>query len=339
MQVKPEELQSHLSRQLAPVYLVSGDETLLVEECCDAIVSTARQHGFTERSVHHGDTGFKWHDVFNDAASMSLFADKKIIDLRLTPKKFDKEGSAFIREWLGSFDTTQEPEQIVIMRCARLEPRQRNAAWFKAIDGIGVVSLIWPMSPNQMPRWLKMRLENVGLSAQQDALIYLADKVEGNLLAAAQEVHKLSLLVEDPSQPISLQTMVDCLEDASRYNVFDLLDATMGAQPQRISKIVAGLREEGVSQFAILGALTSQIRNINSNRRLPPARQKLLNGFASRLRQPELVLTQCSLIDQMGKGQLPGDAWVALERLLLRLAGVRSVSLPSEDMLTVDPYA
>ena len=329
MQVKPEDLDTRLAAGLAPVYLVSGDETLLVEEACDAIVQVARTQGFTERSIHHVEAGFHWHSLTNDAASMSLFAERKVLDVRIPAKKFDREASEVLREWADASAAAAEFDNLLLLRTTRLESRQRNSAWFKALDKVGVTVLIWPMSPAQLPRWLQRRARGAGIELQGDAVQYLADRVEGNLLAAAQEVEKLALM--QLPEPISLDDLVACLEDASRYNSFDLLDAMMAGDPAKVRKIIEALREEGVALFAILGALTSQLRRMSSPRGLPPQRQRLLKQFGERIRDPGPVLAECAVIDQQGKGQLLGDAWISLENLLLRLAGVRRMPLPSRD--------
>ena len=329
MQVKVEDLATHVSSALSPIYLISGDETLLVEEACDVIIRTAAAQGFTERSVHHGDTGFQWHQLHNDAASMSLFAERKVLDVRLPVKKFDREGSEALREWADTTAQQSEFDNILLLRTTRLEPRQRNSAWFKALDKAGVISLIWPMSAGQLPRWLQQRAKQTGISLDRDAVQYLCERVEGNLLAASQELEKLVLM--DLPQPISLDDLVASLEDAARFNSFDLLDATMAADAAKTTRILQALREEGVALFAILGALTSQVRRMHSPKGLPPARQRLMQQFAQRIKDPGVVLAECAVIDQQGKGQLPGEAWVSLENLLLRLAGVRSMPLPSQD--------
>ena len=327
MQVKPEELGSHLSGPLRSVYLVSGDETLIVEESCDAVIRAAHGAGYTERSIHHGDAGFKWHDLSNDSASISLFAEKKIIDVRLTAKRFDREASDTLRDWL---DNQQSDDTILLLRCGRLEPRQRNSAWFKAIDQAGVICLVWPLSARALPGWLAGRCRQVGLACERDALQYLAERVEGNLLAARQEIDKITML--DLPAPVTLEDMIACLEDASRFSTFDLLDAMMAGDAERVVRISAALREEKVSVFAILGALTSQIRRGSNTRGLPPGRARLLQGFAERIRDPRAILTECAVIDQQGKGQVRGDAWISLEKLLLRLAGKREIRLASEDL-------
>lgn len=328
MQVKPEDLASHLKSRLLPVYFVSGDETLLVEESCDAILQAARAQGFTERSIHHVEGGFKWHDLNHDSSSMSLFAEKKILDVRVPQKKFDREGSDAIRDWLTAH--AEAGESMMIIRTTRLEARQRSSAWFKAIDKAGAVTLIWPMSPRQLPRWISDRLARAELRAEPDAVQYLCDKVEGNLLAAAQEVQKLAL--QSLPSPITLEAMTNSLEDSSRFTAFDLIDAMMAGDQRRVVHVLDVLRQEGVALFAILGALTSQLRRLHDGGRLPPARQKLVQDFARRIRDPLPVLAECALIDQQGKGQKIGDPWISLEKMLLRLAGVRQISLASEDL-------
>lgn len=330
MQIKLEDLQTQVGTGLLPVYLVSGDETLLVEECCDAIIRAARDAGYTERSIHHVEGSYKWHDLNHDSSSMSLFAEKKVLDVRVPVKKFDREASDALRSWLEDIGPTGE--SLLLIRTTRLEPRQRSSAWYKAIDKAGGVTLIWPLSPRELPRWVTQRLNQAGLQAERDAVQYLCDKVEGNLLAAAQEVEKLALL--DLPAPISVEAMASSLEDSSRFTTFDLIDATMGGDPKRVVHILDVLRQEGVALFAILGALTAQLRRLHDGGRLPPARQRLVQDFARRIRDPLPVLAECALIDQQGKGQKRGDPWISLEKMLLRLAGVRQIPLASQELAT-----
>ena len=205
------------------------------------MIAAAREAGYTERSVHHVEGSFKWHNLDHDAASLSLFAERKILDVRVPAKKFDREGSAALREWVA--DESKSQDALLLLRTTRLEPRQRSSAWFKAIDEAGVVCLIWPTSPGQLPRWLDQRARGLGLQVAQDALQYLAERVEGHLLAAAQELEKLALL--QLPQPIDLDAVMAALEDASRFNSFDLLDAVMAGQAERTVRILHGLREEG----------------------------------------------------------------------------------------------
>jgi DNA polymerase-3 subunit delta len=329
MQVKAEDLPRHLAGNLDAIYLISGEEQLLVDEACDAVITTAREKGFTERSVHHVDQSFRWLDLHHDAASMSLFAEKKILDVRVPPKKLDKEASAALREWVQNLQGNQTIEHVLLLRTGRLERGQRTSAWFKALEKAGVVTVMWPLEPSRLPAWLGQRGQKLGIQIDPEATQYLADRVEGNLLAAAQELQKLAAL--ELPQPITLETLVSCLEDASRYTSFDLLDAMMAAQPQRVVRILRGLREESVALFAVLGAFTSQLRRLSNTKGMPPAKARLMQQFLRRIKDPGMVLAECAIIDQQGKGQLRGDAWMSLENLLLRLAGVKSMPLPSQD--------
>ena len=316
MPLRPDQLGAALQQSLQGIYLISGDETLLVEEACDVVLQKAREQGFTERSIHHVEAGFKWHDVINDAASMSLFAERKVLDLRISAGKFDKEGGQVIRDWadgsVGNSDT------LLLIRTERLQPRQRSSAWFKAIEGAGTVVLIWPLTPRELPTWLEKRLQTKALTLEPRALQALAERVEGNLLAAAQEVEKLAL--QNLAQPVTQEALLSCLEDTSRFNSFDLIDAAMAGQGARVSKILSVLREDKGVLFAVLGALTSQLRRLGETRGLPPARARTMEAFARRGPSAEALLAECAVLDQQGKGQRLGDAWLGLEQLLLAMA-------------------
>ena len=324
MQVKAEDLGGQLRGAMQCVYLVSGDELLLVNEVCDQIVAAARQQGFVERTTYHVEPGFKWHDLYHDAASLSLFAEKKLLDVRLTAKKFDKAASEFLREWT---DNDAEADAILMLRCDRLQPKQRASVWFKALEKQGIVVLIWPVSAAQLPRWLSQRLKQQGLQLESDAIQYLCDRVEGNLLAAAQEVEKLQLL--DLPNPISLETLLRSTEDTSRFTAFDLLDSVYAGDGSRCHKILAALRAEATSIYAILYPLTTQLGRGAEVHGLPPAKRSLIQGFFRRKPDVALLLAECATIDQQGKGAAPGDAWQSLEQLLLFMAGVKGVGRPS----------
>jgi DNA polymerase-3 subunit delta len=326
LQVKAAALAGSLQRDLAPIYFISGDETLLVEEACDTILSAAAAQGFEERSVLHAETGFRWHDVTQDAASMSLFASRRIIDLRVPTGKFDREASEVLRAYAARpLDDT-----VLLIRTRRLEAKQRSTAWFKQLDAAGVVVLIWPVGAAELPRWLESRLKSAGLRMDREAMQYFCERVEGNLLAAVQEIGKLKL--SDLPQPIDSETLATVLEDAAHYDTFELLDAVYGGDAARVARMVVGLRAEGVAPFAILGALTAQLRRFARGDRMPPQRQRVAQQFLARLGRGgvDRVLAQCALIDQQGKGQLLGDAWLSLESLLVRLAGARVASLEQQ---------
>ncbi|HEY5645837.1 MAG TPA: DNA polymerase III subunit delta [Pseudomonadales bacterium] len=323
MQVKAQDLPARLTGALAPVYFISGDETLLVEEAADAILETARAAGFSERTVLHAEGSFDWHTLLAEGASMSLFADRKILDVRNPAGAFDKGASEALRAYCD-----RPPEDtLLLLRSGRIDGRQKSSAWFKALDAAGVVIQIWPIGLAELPRWLQGRLSRAGISLAPEALTYLAERVEGNLLAAVQEIEKLRLA--NLAQPVSLAALGEVLEDSAHYDVFELLDAVMRGETGRIPRMVRGLRAEGVALFAVLGALTSQLRQIAEGR-VPQFKRRTSDALVKRLGSPaaiDRVLAQCALVDQQGKGQLLGDAWLSLEDLLLRLAGTRLPSL------------
>lgn len=324
MPAKAQELASSLAGGLKPAYLVSGDETLLVEEACDQVLAAARQAGFTERCVMHVEAGFKWHDLTQEAASMSLFAEKKVLDLRVPANKFDKQASAVLREYLADANG----DNLLLIRTARLQSRQRSSAWFKALDKAGVTVLVWPIGQRELPGWLAHRARSAGLQLTRDAVDWLADRVEGNLLAAAQEIEKLKLAGLE--QPVDAQALAASVADASHYDSFELIDAVFAGDARRVRRVLRVLRQEGVSLFALLGAFTSQLRGIESGRWMPPQRQRLIPGFLRRVGSVERVLSQLALVDQQGKGELHGDVWISFERLLLRVCGMRLPSLERE---------
>ncbi|MDZ7670476.1 MAG: DNA polymerase III subunit delta [Gammaproteobacteria bacterium] len=326
MQLRAAGLAGHLRGSLAHAYLVTGDDALLVEEACDAVLHAARKAGYTERSVLHVDANFNWNDVIQDAASMSLFAERRIIDVRVPAGKFDRDASEVLRRYADH----PAADTLLLIRTIRLEGKQRKSAWFKALDDLGVVVSIWPVAEKDLPRWLSGRLRAAGLEFDDEALALLSDRVEGNLLAAVQEIEKLKLA--DLPSPVTAGALLEVLEDSARYGVFDLVDATFAGDARRVSRMVTTLRQEGVSLFPLLGALTSQLRAVNGDGFLPGPRKPLAAGLLERVggrTAIDRVLAECALVDAQGKGQIPGDAWLSLEDLLLRLCGVRPLAVGS----------
>lgn len=333
MQLKAQDLKGHLVSRLAPIYLISGDETLLVQEACDLITGAAREKGFTEREVIHVDRTFKWGELIQAAASMSLFAERRILDVRVPDDKIDKEASAVLREYAKD----PAPDNLLLLRCGRLKPKQRQSAWFKALNDAGAIVLIWPVGINELPRWLQQRLREADLQLRPEALSYLVERVEGNLLAAVQEIAKLKLS-QLPS-PIDLTSLMSVLEDASHYDVFELLDAMFAGDGRRISRMLRGLKAEGIAIFAIMGALTSQLRGVASGGYAgPPQRQPLIDKFKRRHDSDAIwaALAEAALIDSQGKGVLLGDEWQSLERWCLHLAGDSAGKVQSPTLVTLE---
>ena len=327
MQIYPEKLAQTLSQSLKPLYLVSGDELLIVQEACDQILKCAKDQGFQERKIFEPGTDGNWDSLREEGASLSLFASKRIIDVRLSANKLDKDASVFLREWCD-----RPPEDVLLLiRTERLLPRQRKSAWFKSLDSIGGIILVWPIGQRDLPRWLNARLRSNDLQIGKEGLSYLAERVEGNLLSAAQLIEKMVL--SKMQGEISLDQLYEVIEDSSRFGAFDLVNATMAGESERLSHILSVLKEEGVSFFAILGALASQIRRVGGNLQgLPEAQKKVIGQFVSRVGDLDFVLSEIALLDLQAKGGVRGGSeWIGLERLLLRLSGLSQINLMSED--------
>ena len=327
MQIYPEKLAQTLSQSLKPLYLVSGDELLIVQEACDQILKSAKDQGYQERKIFEPGTDGNWDSLREEGASLSLFASKRIIDVRLSANKLDKDASVFLREWCDS-----PPEDVLLLiRTERLLPRQRKSAWFKSLDSIGGIILVWPIGQRDLPRWLNARLRSNDLQIGKEGLSYLAERVEGNLLSAAQLIEKMVL--SKMQGDISLDQLYEVIEDSSRFGAFDLVNATMAGESDRLSHILSVLKEEGVSFFAILGALASQIRRVGGNLQgLPEAQKKVIGQFANRVGNLDFVLSEIALLDLQAKGGVRGGSeWIGLERLLLRLSGLSQINLMSED--------
>ena len=327
MQIYPEKLAQTLSQSLKPLYLVSGDELLIVQEACDEILKCAKDQGYQERKIFEPGTDGNWDSLREEGASLSLFASKRIIDVRLSANKLDKDASVFLREWCD-----RPPEDVLLLiRTERLLPRQRKSAWFKSLDSIGGIILVWPVGQRDLPRWLSARLRSNDLQIGKEGLSYLAERVEGNLLSAAQLIEKMVL--SKMQGEVSLDQLYEVIEDSSRFGAFDLVNATMAGESERLSHILSVIKEEGVSFFAILGALASQIRRVGGNLQgLPEAQKKVIGQFANRVGNLDFVLSEIALLDLQAKGGVRGGSeWIGLERLLLRLSGLSQINLMSED--------
>ncbi len=330
MQVRPEELARHLQGRLQPAYLICGDETLLVEEVVASVRDAAAAAGFSERRVMFAESGFQWGELLAEGASMSLFAERKVIDLRVPSGKVDRGASEVLREYLAN----PPEDNLLLMRTPRLDRSQRSSAWVKAFDKAGVVVNIWGVDAAAWPRWLERRLAAAGVRLQAEALSAFSGMVEGNLLAAVQEIEKLKL--GGLTQPISLEDLQRAMEDASNYDVFGLVDAVFAGDAARVAHILRSLQDAGLSPFAILGPFVAQIRQLQGGGGwMPRERARAAEGFTRRIGRLDGVLAECALIDQQGKGQILGDAWQSLERMMLRLCGKKELKMLGENLASL----
>ena len=333
MRINPRQLQQSLNKGLAPIYVVSGDEPLLVQECCDSIRAAARKQGFSERELLHAEHNFDWGQLLASAGSMSLFAEKKVIELRLANGKPGDKGSKALQEFanLGGDDL------VLLLVLPKLDRSQLNSKWVKTLEQKGVLIQVWPVDAQEMPRWIHQRLRAAGLEAEPDAIQILAERAEGNLLAAGQEIEKLKLLCAD--RVITAEVMSDAVASSARYDVFGLIDRALAGDADNAIKTLHGLRTEGVEAPVVLWALAREIRSLLEvgekldqgqplNRLVRiQKRQPLVQAAIARLRprQLESLLLRARAVDAAIKGGKDQDPWTGLLELTLNLSGRRSI--------------
>lgn len=333
-----EQLMKGLGKQLSPVYLITGDEPLMVQESCDAVRAAARDAGFNERELYHTDGGFQWPQLLHSANSMSLFAERKIIEVRVHNGKPGDAGSKAIVEYCRS----PAEDNLLLLVCPKLERASQNSKWYKAVDSIGAVVTIWPINPKQLPRWIDQRLQRAGIRADSQAIDILASRVEGNLLAAAQEIEKLKLVAQDGF--IDSQTMANAVVDSARYDVFGLVDKALGGNAQGAAATLNGLRGEGSEPTIILWALSREIRALMALKQALSSGQPLeavarrhgifdnrlplIRDALQRLQAPtlHLLIKECAYVDRAIKGMAAGDCWGILLDVVLTLSGNRAFS-------------
>ena len=343
MRVRPEDLARRLEGgALAPVYLVHGNEPLQIEESLDAIRAAARARGHDERIVLHADTGFDWSELRQYRDSLSLFAEKRLVDLRLSRPKPERAGA----EALLHYAERPNPDCVLLLSAGALDWREQRARWYQALDRAGAVVQTWPVPPRQLPRWISTRARRVGLVLDEDAAAALAERVEGNLLAAAQEVDKLRLL-RGPGR-IDLDDALSSSADSSRFGVFDSADAAMTGDAVRALRVLGRLREEGTQIAHVSFALAREIRALASmadavargedearvfgRHRVRDRRRPLVARALRRHRVPAwaAMLRQAAYLDRVIKGVERGGAWDEAARLALMLSGAA--------ILRVTPY-
>lgn len=325
MKLTADSLTSHLNRELKPAYLVSGDEPLLAGEAADAIRRKARESGYTERQVFFADRSFDWNELRASSQTLSLFAERRILDVRLPTGK-PGDGAEVLEE----LATRPSPDQLLLVVSGKLERATQQSSWVKAFERDGAWVQIWPVDIGRLPEWIAARLRRHGLEPDAEAARILAERVEGNLLAAQQEIDKLALLLQPG--PIDAATLANAVVSSARYDVFQLSDAALRGDAGRALRVLDGLRSEGVEPTLVLWAMSREIRALwrrladDAAGRAPPGWQRpnpaldLAVGRARQLPMRELI-QQAVEVDRTIKGRAKGDAWDALERLVSRLAG------------------
>lgn len=330
MKIRQDQLSATLQKGLTSCYLVAGDEPLLVMEACDEIRAAARQAGIEDRELFHAESGFDWNGLREEANAMSLFASRRILEVRIANGKPSDKGAA-----LQDLCKQPNPDNLLLIVCPRLDAAAQRSAWFKAVDKAGVFLPVWPIERNQYPGWLKRRLQMAGLQAEPSALAALAHQTEGNLLAAVQEIEKLRLLGQ---QSISEEMINDAIGDSSRFDAFSLADACLLGKQAEASRILSHLRGEGIEPLMILGALSRKIRQLialknTSGQQLSeafkkhniwpkqqPPYKKALQQLG--LRELHNALQKAEAVDNAVKGD-GNDPWLLLSELTLLLTSVK----------------
>lgn len=333
MRLQADRLDAHLAGELAPVYLVSGDEPLQLGECCDAIRQAARNAGHTTREVFEAGSGFDWMQLAAEAATFSLFAEKKLIDLRVPGGKPGTEGG----KALAAYCADPPPDTLLLLTLPKLDRQQQQAKWFKAVDTLGVVIQVWPVDPQRLPGWIGQRLRRAGIRATDAAVQILADRVEGNLLAAQQEVEKLVLL--HGTGALDEAQLAAAVADSARYDVFELVDSALRGEAARCLQILGGLRGEGVAAAMVLWALHREARMLAqisadvarglsadhaiARARVFSKRVATVRRGVNNLRTPQWLdlLQQCHQADRAVKGAVPAEPWLLLEGIAMAMSG------------------
>jgi DNA polymerase-3 subunit delta len=335
VKISGDNLAANLARQLQTIYLVSGDEPLLVNEAADAVRATARKQGFVERELHVVERGFDWQGLIAGTRSMSLFADRKIVEIRMANAAPGEQGADAIVELAGQ----PSPDTLVLIITGKLDGRTQGSRWVSAVEKSGVLVQIWPIDLPRLPAWIRERLGRHKLQADAAAASLLAERVEGNLLAAHQEIEKLALLL--PQGAVTAETIVDAVADSARFDVLQLGEAAMRGQTARALRILEGLRGEDVEPTLILWAVNKDLQWIARARSLMRKgqsaesamnalyvwrpRQAAMGQALSRMNGHTLrnLVLDAERVDKTIKGVVKGDAWLELERLVARLAGVK----------------
>ena len=345
MQLSATQLPTHLQKALRPLYVLHGDEALLAQEALDAIRAAARTQGYTERSSFVvAGANYDWSAVLAAGGSLSLFADKQIVEIRVPSGKPGKDGSAALQQIAAGAPGNDGVLTLVVL--PRLDKATRGSAWFAALEGAGVAIQIDPVERAQLPAWIAQRLAAQGQRVQageagQRTLQFFADQVEGNLLAAHQEISKLGLL--HPAGELTLEQVEAAVTNVARYDVFKLSEAVLAGRRERVQRMIDGLQAEGVAAVLTHYALAEDIRALKrikdamtAGKPLPMAlRSERVWGLRERLfervlpllteRQLDALLDAAWRVDGIVKGlQHPGwpaDPWQALHRLAQSLTG------------------
>ncbi|MDD2914548.1 MAG: DNA polymerase III subunit delta [Gallionella sp.] len=332
MPISSEELPRHLASGLKPLYVVYGDALLLAVEAADSIRAAAKAAGYAERETFVAEQHFKWGELRNSAQSLSLFAERKVIDLRIPSGKPGTEGGQALQDYVANMS----PDILTLISLPKMDWTAQKSQWFGALERHGVMVSADDVPRNALPRWIAGRMNRQQQTVDEATLEFLADRCEGNMLAAFQEIQKLALLF--PSGKLSFEQVKDAVMDVARYDIFKLSEAMLSGNAARFARILDGLRAEGTATVLVLWAISEDIRTLGKvlqaaqrggnlgnalrDMRVRKDKQGLIENAARRLKFPhiERAMQQAARLDKTIKGLRQGDVWDELLQLGLRFA-------------------
>jgi DNA polymerase-3 subunit delta len=327
MRINTDDVARTLEQGLAPAWLIAGDEPLLAGEAADAVRARARSQGYTGREVFNADRGFEWPQLMASSQSLSLFAERRIIELRMATPRPGKEGGTV----LARLAADPPPDTLLLVMTGRAAGETYSTAWFKAFERHGVVVQSWPVEIGRLPQWIVARAARRGLTIDAEGAELLAERVEGNLLAAHQEIEKLALL--STGTAVTAEAVQAAVANSARYDVFQLGEAALAGDAVRSLRILEGLRAEGAEPPLVLWAVCRELRALAEARRNPAAaagygrqaekRAALLRAAVARTRGQSLgpLFLAAGLVDREVKGVTRGDPWTSLVGLVAAFAG------------------
>jgi DNA polymerase-3 subunit delta len=332
MKLRANQLAGRLQKNTDSIYLISGDEPLQVQETADQVCSYAHAHGFDDREVFNVERGFDWNLFRQSSEALSLFSEKRILELRIPTGKPGDAGRKAILDYLEK----PSGDLILLIITCRLSQSLLKAKWLQAVDQAGLIIQVWPVEREQLPAWITSRMRGKGLQPTTEAVKILVERVEGNMMAAAQEIDKL-LILHGPGN-IDAEAVTNAVTDSARYDIYKLADAALSGDAVRSARLLEGLRLEGIEPVLILWSLVRELRQLSSmvyqmqtdsqqqvltRHRVWQKRIPLFRAALGRMTQEgvQQLLLKAGHADRVIKGAAAGNAWDELIQLVLQLAG------------------
>jgi DNA polymerase-3 subunit delta len=331
MKLRIEQLAQHIKKQLSPIYLITGDELLLVQETITLLNQATQHAGYQEKIIIEANNNDAWLQLTHEMQNLSLFSSKRVIECRIAQAKFGDAGGKTLQHY------AQHPpkDTVLFIVTSKLTSAQQNTAWFKAIDKVGVIIQIWPITGPQLPVWIRQRIKTAGLLIDNNGVQLLVDHVQGNLLAAAQEIEKLQLLFGNNT--ITSEQIADSITGNNRFNIFELGDCLLRGDAQYSLQILQCFRSEGNEPVLILWSITRELRtliNIAFELQNGMTFSQIMHSFAVREQRKPLIqhalkrhsyqewlllLQKAAQVDRVIKGMQLGNVWDELQQLCLAI--------------------